>query len=87
MYLLPQQDAGFFVAYNLADRHDEGELQELFITKFRKRFVPVRRSAAQRSYAQTSTERFVGDYSLVTIALLSFVLFAWYWHLKPTLDR
>jgi hypothetical protein len=24
MYLLPEQDAGFFLAYNLADRHEEG---------------------------------------------------------------
>jgi CubicO group peptidase (beta-lactamase class C family) len=62
MYLLPQQDAGFFVAYNLADRHDEGELQELFITQFRKRFVPVRQSTGERSYEQTPTAQFVGDY-------------------------
>jgi CubicO group peptidase (beta-lactamase class C family) len=62
MYLLPQQDAGFFVAYNLADRHDDGELQELFITGFRKRFVPVRQGTAERSYEPTPTEHFVGDY-------------------------
>ena len=45
IYLLPDSDAGFFVAYNLADRHVEGELQEVFITRFRERFLPARAGA------------------------------------------
>jgi len=65
MYLLPEQDAGFFVAYNLADRHDEGELQEVFITQFRERFVPARRSVEVASAESASIERFVGDYVYV----------------------
>jgi CubicO group peptidase (beta-lactamase class C family) len=65
MYLLPQQDAGFFVGYNLADRHDDGELQELFITDFRKRFVPAQQIAGERRHAPTSTEQFGGEYLYV----------------------
>jgi CubicO group peptidase (beta-lactamase class C family) len=65
MYLLPEQDAGFFVAYNLADRHEEGELQEVFITQFRKRFVPVRKSTSNHSDVVPSAEPFAGDYIYV----------------------
>jgi CubicO group peptidase (beta-lactamase class C family) len=65
MYLLPQQDAGFFLAYNLADKHDEGELQEVFITQFRRRFVPVRLNTGEASFGDASTEHFAGDYLYV----------------------
>jgi Beta-lactamase len=65
MYLLPQQDAGFFLAYNLADRHEEGELQEVFITEFRRRFVPPRESIDARSHEPESRERVDGDYLYV----------------------
>jgi CubicO group peptidase (beta-lactamase class C family) len=65
MYLLPYHDAGFFVAYNLADRHDEGELQEVFITQFRERFVPARGSVDVASSGSASIERLVGDYLYV----------------------
>jgi hypothetical protein len=65
MYLLPEHDAGFFVAYNLADRHEEGELQEVFITQFRERFVPGRRSVDVASAESASIERLVGDYLYV----------------------
>lgn len=65
MYLLPDQDAGFFVAYNLADRHDEGEFQEVFITQFRERFVPARRSVDVASSESASIEQLVGDYLYV----------------------
>jgi CubicO group peptidase (beta-lactamase class C family) len=65
IYLLPQQDAGFFVAYNLADRHDEGELQEVFITQFRKRFVPVIPSTGTPVVSQPVIERLTGDYIYV----------------------
>jgi hypothetical protein len=62
MYLLPEQDAGFFVAYNLADRHDEGELQEVFITQFRERFVPAHRNVDIASAKSESIAPLVGDY-------------------------
>jgi hypothetical protein len=65
MYLLPEQDAGFFVAYNLADRHEEGELQEVFITEFRRRFVPARQSVDAQSDEPASVEPLVGDYLYV----------------------
>jgi hypothetical protein len=65
MYLLPEQDAGFFVAYNLADRHEQGELQEVLITQFRERFLPGPRSVDVASAESGSTERLVGDYVYV----------------------
>src|SRR5262245_3106608 len=65
VYLLPERDSGFFIAYNLADRHDEGELQEVFITQFRERFVPARRSVEAASAESASIERLVGDYVYV----------------------
>jgi hypothetical protein len=65
MYLLPQHDAGFFLAYNLADQHPDGVLQEPFITKFRQRFLPARQSISEGRVDRTSTEQFVGDYLYV----------------------
>jgi CubicO group peptidase (beta-lactamase class C family) len=65
MYLLPEQDAGFFLAYNLADRHEEGELQEVFITEFRKRFVAAQESIEVRTDEQPPDEQLVGDYLYV----------------------
>jgi hypothetical protein len=65
MYLLPERDAGFFVAYNLADQHQDGELQEVFITEFRKRFVPARQSTEVQSDDHALGERVVGDYQYV----------------------
>lgn len=65
IYLLPEQDAGFFLAYNLADRHAEGELLELFITRFRRAFVPAAGGGAEGAYEHASTEPFVGDYVYV----------------------
>jgi CubicO group peptidase (beta-lactamase class C family) len=65
MYLLPQQEAGFFLAYNLADRHEGGELQEVFITEFRKRFVAAQESIEVRTDEQPPGEQLVGDYLYV----------------------
>ena len=65
IYLLPRQDAGFFIAYNVADRHPAGELQEVFISEFRQRFVPGRSPAPQRTTAPASSHNFVGDYLYV----------------------
>jgi CubicO group peptidase (beta-lactamase class C family) len=64
IYLLPAQDAAFFLAYNLADRHVDGELLEVFITHFRQRFVPGRpqRPALGK---QPSTASLAGDYVYV----------------------
>ena len=65
MYLLPQQDAGFFLAYNLADRHEDGELQEAFITEFRRRFVPRIERDTMAVAGRPALERLVGDYLYV----------------------
>ena len=66
IYLLPQQDAGFFLAYNRADQHPQGELQELFITEYRTRFVAVRQRVDVRTDVPASAdERFVGEYLYV----------------------
>jgi hypothetical protein len=62
IYLLPQQDAGFFLAYNLADRHEEGELQEGFITEFRRRFLPAQQMPGKMEFQALSTGQFAGDY-------------------------
>jgi hypothetical protein len=64
LYLLPQQDAGFFLAYNLADQHHEGELLEAFITEFRRRLLPAPRSSVGQMQ-KTSAGQFVGDYLYV----------------------
>jgi CubicO group peptidase (beta-lactamase class C family) len=64
MYLLPDQDAGFFVAYNLADRHPEGELQEVFISEFRNRFLSPQSVGVELSKPQPS-KAFVGEYRYV----------------------
>jgi CubicO group peptidase (beta-lactamase class C family) len=65
MYLLPQQDAGFFLAYNLADQHAEGELQEVFISQFRSRFVAAGRPTVGGVEEPQSTESFTGEYVYV----------------------
>ncbi|MGH9384782.1 MAG: serine hydrolase domain-containing protein [Vicinamibacterales bacterium] len=65
LYLLPQQDAGCFLAYNLADRHDDGELLEVLITQFRRRFVPEQPTIGARIVEPPSTERFAGDFLYV----------------------
>jgi CubicO group peptidase (beta-lactamase class C family) len=64
LYLLPEQDAGFFLAYNLADKHADGELQELFIQRYRQAFVPAR-DQASHAYEHRSVDQFVGDYQYV----------------------
>jgi CubicO group peptidase (beta-lactamase class C family) len=65
LYLLPAQGAGFFLAYNLADRHEEGELLEVFTTQFRQRFVPGPQRVGQAAFEPEATERFTGDYLYV----------------------
>ena len=65
IYLLPQYEAGFFVAYNLADRHDEGELQEVLITQFRHRLLPERANTSAPGSKPASAAAFAGDYLYV----------------------
>lgn len=65
MYLVPDHDAGFFVAYNLADRHEEGELQEAFITRFRERFLPARADATVEATEAAAVEPVAGEYVYV----------------------
>ena len=65
IYLVPQHDAGFFIGYNLADRHEEGELQEVFITQFRNRFVARSDTSGAMRSEPASTASFAGDYLYV----------------------
>jgi len=65
MYLVPDYDVGFFVAYNLADRHEEGELQEVFITRFRDRFLPARADVAVAATEAAAVEPADGEYVYV----------------------
>jgi len=65
LYLLPELDAGFFIAYNLADRHPDGELQEVFIDHFRRAFVRGAAAPLPRSGDPPALERFTGDYRYV----------------------
>jgi hypothetical protein len=64
MYLLPQEDAGFFLAYNLADRHADGELQEAFITEIRRRYLPPQ-APAMLACTDCPIENVAGDYLYV----------------------
>jgi CubicO group peptidase (beta-lactamase class C family) len=41
IYLLPDRRLGFFLAYNLADRHRDGELLDAFRSQFLHTYVPV----------------------------------------------
>ncbi len=65
IYLIPQQDIGFFLAYNLADQHEDGELLESFITHFRRRFMPAAHARPAPVRAHQSPDAFVGDYLYV----------------------
>jgi hypothetical protein len=65
IYLLPQQDLGFFLAYNLADQHEDGELLESFISHFRRRFIPAAQARPAPAGAHQSPDSFVGDYLYV----------------------
>jgi CubicO group peptidase (beta-lactamase class C family) len=64
LYLLPEQDAGFFLAYNLADKHADGELQELFVQRYRQAFVPAQ-DQVSHAYEHRSVDQLVGDYQYV----------------------
>jgi CubicO group peptidase (beta-lactamase class C family) len=65
IYLIPQQDIGFFLAYNLADQHEDGELLESFITHFRRRFIPAADAHSAPLRVHQSPDSFVGDYLYV----------------------
>src|SRR4030095_8565686 len=61
----PRTGCRILVAYNLADRHDEGELQEVFITQFRETFVDGRPVTGERIDQHVSTTQFAGEYQYV----------------------
>jgi CubicO group peptidase (beta-lactamase class C family) len=65
LYLLPDLDAGFFIAYNLADRHPDGELQELFIDRFRRTFVRGAAAPLPRIAELPPMKPFTGEYRYV----------------------
>jgi hypothetical protein len=65
LYLIPDQDAGFFLAYNLADRHEDGELQEAFIREFRRRFMPPLALIGETAAIPGSAVDFTGEYLYV----------------------
>jgi CubicO group peptidase (beta-lactamase class C family) len=65
VYLLPEQDAGFFLAYNLADRHEDGELLESFITALRRRFLPAIERRSDQACKACPVGDVAGDYVYV----------------------
>ena len=65
IYLLPGRDTAFFVAYNLADKHTDGELQEVLIERFRRTFVDPSERTARTTYAHGSLDPFIGDFRYV----------------------
>jgi CubicO group peptidase (beta-lactamase class C family) len=65
LYIVPEADLGFFVAYNLADRHDDGELQEALIREFRATFLPVAPAPALAAPAPPGEPAPSGEYRYV----------------------
>jgi CubicO group peptidase (beta-lactamase class C family) len=69
IYLIPEQRVGIFLAYNLADRHEDGELLDAFIRQFREAFVPPTEPLASPSrstqFDPTAVDAIVGHYRYV----------------------
>jgi CubicO group peptidase (beta-lactamase class C family) len=65
LYLLPEYDFGFFLAYNLADRDKTGELQELFIREVLRAYVPAQKAAAVPAVAHRQPAGLAGTYRYV----------------------
>jgi CubicO group peptidase (beta-lactamase class C family) len=65
IYLLPEHDAGFCLAYNLADRHEDGELLEAFASTFKRRFLTAAPAPRTGTPEPISPQAFVGDYVYV----------------------
>ena len=63
VYLLPDEHVGFFLAYNISDRHPDGDLLETFRTRFLTTFFPVANSPTEeREVVQPAGTRFAGEY-------------------------
>jgi CubicO group peptidase (beta-lactamase class C family) len=63
VYLLPDEHVGFFLAYNMSDQHPDGDLLEIFRSRFLETFFPVvSPSADQRGLVETAGTRFAGEY-------------------------
>ena len=65
LYLVPDAGVGFFTAYNLADRHADGELQDALIRRFRHAFLPAPPEPASPAQPALRTPEFGGDYRYV----------------------
>jgi CubicO group peptidase (beta-lactamase class C family) len=63
VYLLPDQNVGFFLAYNLADQHPDGELLEAFRQRFLSTYFPAPGEQVERgAVVQQAGTQFAGDY-------------------------
>jgi CubicO group peptidase (beta-lactamase class C family) len=65
IYLLPGRGIAFFVAYNLADKHPDGELLEVLIERLRRTFVDRLERTARATYAHKPLDHFIGDFRYV----------------------
>jgi hypothetical protein len=68
IYLIPERRVGIFLAYNLADRHEDGELLDAFINQFRAAFVPPTELATPSPPTQfdpTAVDAIAGHYRYV----------------------
>jgi CubicO group peptidase (beta-lactamase class C family) len=62
IYLLPSHRLSFFLAYNLADDHPEGELLDVFRRRFLDTYMPTESEAAATVPAPNSAPNLAGYY-------------------------
>ena len=63
VYLLPDQNLGFFLAYNLGDEHPDGDLLEAFRQRFLRTYFPAADGQVERgAVVQQAGTQFAGDY-------------------------
>jgi hypothetical protein len=68
IYLIPERRVGIFLAYNLADQHEDGELLDAFISQFRAAFVPPTEPdspSPPTQFDSTAVDAIVGHYRYV----------------------
>jgi CubicO group peptidase (beta-lactamase class C family) len=68
IYLIPERRLGIFLAYNLADQHEDGELLDAFIRQFSAAFVPPTEPASSSPpppFDPTAVDAIVGPYRYV----------------------
>jgi CubicO group peptidase (beta-lactamase class C family) len=68
IYLIPERRVGVFLAYNLADQHEDGELVDAFISQFRAAFVPRSEPTSPSpptQFAPSAVDAIVGHYRYV----------------------